>query len=602
MDRLFASFSPRPFRSPHARTLVTSLALLGAFAPLCAAFAPTLAHAGPRDDMKAAYNKALDDANNLEYDAALGTINGAIAAAESSGNSNDPVLASLYLLRAALTFSAEGKSAKDRILADLKRAVSLNYYVVVPPDLRSNELTKFLQEARQATGASAPQPITLRDPVQSCDQPLHVEVLLSVPDGGTAALYWRKVGSTGEFIGVEMPAFSNVAEVNLPATDHDNESIEYFIYAFDASANAVANLGTQEQPFVLTQKCESATVGPAGDDGGGGPDDVPDKPPKEPSALPRVWINIGLGTGFGIARVEAENTYRQFFPRGPQVYGPAESACAIARWVAGGDSLGSVNAEQLSNAFNLFGPGDQLAMQQSYDPVGCAERHPVSTGFAPAPFHIAPEVSFRIGKRISLGLMGRLQVVTGAKMFRDDPNKDLQTSFDQDIRSPDPQGVKQRPPFSWAIGAKFKYFLGKEEWKLRPFVGVYGGYGHTRLRVDMGFANDRNGNSVPDNLEAPSDVDVTGSGCYPVWPYNRACSDAPNTGDNLLALSVAQNADASNRVDVVRIGPVFIGALVGFNYQLHKHFALFGELQVGGWLPNHSSLLIDLNVGPAITF
>ncbi|HVH98019.1 MAG TPA: hypothetical protein VM869_04895, partial [Enhygromyxa sp.] len=65
---------------------------------------------------------------------------------------------------------------------------------------------------------------------------------------------------------------------------------------------------------------------------------------------------------------------------------------------------------------------------------------------------------------------------------------------------------------------------------------------------------------------------------------------------------VASNADASNRVDVVRIGPVFFGALVGFNYQIVKNFALFGELQIGAWLPNQSSMLIDLNVGPAITF
>ena len=48
--------------------------------------APALAHAGPRDDMKSAYDKALADANNLEYDAALRTLNGAIGAAESGGS------------------------------------------------------------------------------------------------------------------------------------------------------------------------------------------------------------------------------------------------------------------------------------------------------------------------------------------------------------------------------------------------------------------------------------------------------------------------------------------------------------------------------------
>src|SRR5690606_24307934 len=98
-----------------------------------------------------------------------------------------------------------------------------------------------------------------------------------------------------------------------------------------------------------------------------------------------------------------------------------------------------------------------------------------------------------------------------------------------------PAGIKQKLAFKYqfAIGAKFKYFLGKDAWKVRPYVGAYIGGGHTRLRVNMGFANDRNGNSVPDNLEIGSDTDLAGD-CFPVWPYNGACGDDPSAGDNLL--------------------------------------------------------------------
>ena len=35
---------------------------------------------------------------------------------------------------------------------------------------------------------------------------------------------------------------------------------------------------------------------------------------------------------------------------------------------------------------------------------------------------------------------------------------------------------------------------------------------------------------------------------------------------------------------------------------LKNRNTLFWTLQIGGWLPNHSSMLIDLTVGPAITF
>lgn len=585
MDR----FLPLPRRA-------TAVLFAGALTALVG-LAPSEALAGPRDDMKVAYDKALADANNFEYDAALKTLNDAITAANDAGYGEDPVLASLYLLRAALTYSAEGEAARDRIVADLKGAVILNYYVVVPIEMRSDELTGFLQEARSSTGMQAPQPITPREPAGECGGDLHFEVLLSVPDGGSAALYWRVQGSEADFVGAEMPAFSNVAETDIAYADHDDANIEYFIYAFDASNNPVANLGLQDQPLVFERDC--APEEPP-------PEEIVEPPPEEPKpevSLPRGWINLGIGTGLGIARVEAENTYRQFFPQGAQSYGAAEAGCAIARWVAGNRDIADLSAAELTEAFNVYGAaGQTMAMQTAFDAGQCAERHPVSTGMAIAPLHISPEISIRVGKRIAVGVYSRLQVVTGASVFRDDPDKDLDSSFAQDVRSPNPQGVKQKIAFSWTVGAKFKYFLGKDQWKVRPYVGAFGGYGHARLRVDMGFANDRNGNSVPDNLEIGSDTDPTGTACYPVWPYNNGCSDGATEGDNLLALQVATNADASNRIDVVRIGPVFLGGLVGFNYQLHKNFALFGEAQIGGYFPSQGSMLIDITLGPAISF
>lgn len=577
-----------------ARFRTTGLLSAGALAALIS-LAPSQAWAGPRDDMKTAYAQALEQFNNLEYDAALSTINNAITAAINAERGDDPVLASLYMLRAALTFSAEGDAAKDRIIADLKGAVILNYYVVVPMEMRSDELAAYMQEARANSGMSAPQPITLRDPEPACGADLHFEVLLSVPDGGAAALYWRKQGDEGEFTGADMPAFSNVAEVDIPAAEHGDANIEFFIYGFDAAQNPVANLGLQDQPQVFEQSCEPEEEVV---------EEVIEEPPKPATLLPKGWIKVGLGTGFGIASGSAENTYRQFFPRGSQAYGAAEAGCAIARWVAGNRDVSEVGADELEAAFMQFGPAGQTeAMKNAYNVNACAERHPVSTGLAPAPFHIAPEFSFRLGERISLGVFSRLQVVTGAQVFRDDPNKDVATSFNEDIRSPTPSGVQQKIAFSWTVGAKFQYFLGKEQWKLRPYVGAFAGYGNARLRVDMGFANDRNGNSIPDDVEIGQDTDLNGQGCFPVWPYNSACDQGPTEGDNVLALQVAQGADgAANRIDVVRIGPGFLGALVGFNYQLHKNFALFGELHVGGYFPNSSSLLFDINLGPAITF
>lgn len=615
MDRLTVSkprTSPSSLRAlggfgrGFARWSTLGVALASTSVLALGLLTPQLAWAGPRDEMKAAYDGALVQANNLEYDQALNLLNTAISGAESAGNGQDPVLASLYMLRAALTFSAEGHAAASKILADLQRAVTLNYYVVVPMEMRSEDIAAYMQQARQASGASAPQPITLAEPVESCGVPMHFEVLLSVPDGGQAVLYWRKAGSESEFVGAEMPAFSNVAEVDVPASEHGDSDIEYFLYAFDAAMNPAANLGLQDQPLLLSQSCTDDRP----KDIGALEVEDPKKPkkPRAPSALPRVWINLGVGTGFGIAGLgtgTAENTYRQFFPAGSQAYGAAESGCAIARWVAGPRDVQDVPAAELIQAFDSFGaPGTTGDMMTAYNAAECSEHHPVSTGFALAPFHIEPEISFRVGKRVSLGVYGRLQVITGAAMFRDDPGKDLTTSFAQDVRAPTPVGVKQSVPFTFAIGAKFKYFLGKEDWKFRPFVGAFAGGGYARLRVNMGFANDRNGNSVPDNLEIGADTDVSGTGCFPVWPYNGACTGDQNdpASDSNLAANVSATTGSADRVDVARIGPFFFGALLGVNYQIVKNFALFAEVHVGGWLPSDSSLLIDINLGPAITF
>ena len=138
----------------HSWTLAGCLTLLALpTLALPMLMAPSLAWAGPREDMKAAYDQALAQANELEYDAALATINGAISTAEGSGAGQDPVLASLYVLRAALAFSLEGKKGKDKIVADLQRALTLNYYVVVPVEMRSDDLSKYLDQARKAVGA-----------------------------------------------------------------------------------------------------------------------------------------------------------------------------------------------------------------------------------------------------------------------------------------------------------------------------------------------------------------------------------------------------------------------------------------------------------------
>lgn len=155
-----------------------------------------------------------------------------------------------------------------------------------------------------------------------------------------------------------------------------------------------------------------------------------------------------------------------------------------------------------------------------------------------------------------------------------------------------------------------KYFFGKDDAKFRPFAGGLAGYGRARLRVPMNFANDRNGNSVPDSeevaLSGPFDMagQVAPETCVPVWPYHAGCDDNPDgdavrdMADN-LRLGTPRGEE---RVDTVVLGPVVFGALLGFNVQLHRNFAVFAEAGLGAWLPDTTSALLDLSVGPVLTF
>lgn len=569
-------------------------ALLGGVLSLAGVLSPGTAHADGRDDLKAAYNKALGQYNNLELDPALAGLDQALTGAAA----DDPATAPLRMLRAVIIFGNTGN--KGQTTAAFVEAVKADFNIGLPADMRSPDLQKLLDKARKDSGATAPSEALRHSApsTQACGQDLQFEALTSgVPDGGQVALYWRPEGDTGDFRTVTMDSFGNIATAVVTSSDHGEKPVQYFIYVFDAANKPLANKGDQENPLSAAVVCVKEEPKPK----------EPEKPPPPKHMLPKVFINIGVGTGFGIARGVADQSYNQFTPGGNFNYGLKEFACALARWSSGNSDLPSDPVNYLNTmgqAVQQYGaPYTVDALAMNYNAGECAAHHAVSTGFASAPFHIAPEVGGRIGKRLVLSGFARLQAVTGSKVFRDNPDSSLMTSYVDDVTNINPQGTRSKPGFTVAGGLKIKYFLGSDEKKFRLFVGGFVGGGFTRLRVPMGFANDRNGNSVPDDKEVA--FDTSSGACVAVWPYKYDCAN-PTSQESQLAVqqaaAVATSADKSTRVDTVRIGGGLLGATFGFNYQVAKHFALFGELQVGVWFPKTTSLLIDLNVGPAITF
>ena len=595
--------------------------------------APDVAQAaGPRDTIADAYITAADQLNNFEIEAALATLDDAIANGLADGLAGDPSLAKMYAMRAGIVFSLT--QDRGQALQSCLEAVQLDYNVKLPIELASEELVTICNEARSGVARPTEAVVHTAPPgTPNADIEFVAVANTVMPIGSTLVLYWRQVGSDAEFDGKEMvgDGEGNWGAFTLTVADHGGKDIEYFFYAFDPSNNQLANRGDKQNPLVLKMD-ENAAVPAAvggGDEGGEdkgkdegdeGKDDKKSKP-RGKSNLPRVFINLGIGTGLGIARGTAELTYEQYTPGIPgAVYGPAEQACAIERWYAGNEGLAPDALTFQQHLIELepagavpYTPGDEAAraaFANGYDPAYCGNKHPVSTGMAIAPFHIAPEIGIRVGKAVVVSVFSRLQVVTGSKVFGGDTSLAPLNSYSADARSPAPPGFRKRPDFTWAIGAKVKYFFGKDDRKFRLFAGGFAGYGQARLRVPMNFSNDRNGNSVPDlgevALSGPLNANgqVEPSTCTAVWPYNQGCSaGAEGDVDRQLALSVrGATAVDDERVDTVVIGPAMFGAVFGFNYQVHKNFALFAELNIGGWMPATTSALFDLNVGPAITF
>ncbi|MCR9163046.1 MAG: hypothetical protein NXI35_20320 [bacterium] len=594
--------------------------------------APGVAHAGPRDDLADAYITAADQLNNLDLEGALASLDAAISNALNAGLAGDPSLAKMYAMRAGIVWSL----ANDRAAAleSCLEAVKVDYNAKLPIELASEELTQICNEARAGVTRPTDAVVHTQPPgTPNADIEFVAVANTVMPVGSTLVMYWRTVGSDAEHAGVEMvgDGEGNWGAITITASEHGGKDIEYFFYAFDPTQKALANRGDKQNPLVLKMDENAvAPVAAGGDTGDGGEDkgedkddkdDKDDKKPRGKSSLPRVFINLGIGTGLGIARGTAELTYEQYTPGIPgAVYGTREQACALERWYAGQQPLAGDAFAFQQHLIEVepvgatpYTPGDEAArtaFATAYDPGYCNRRHPVSTGFALAPFHITPEIGVRVGRALVISLYGRLQVVTGSRVFTDDTSLDRATSYNTNVRAAAPPGQQQKPPFTWAIGAKAKYFFGKDDRKFRVFAGGFAGYGQARLRVPMNFANDRNGNSVPDlgevALSGPLNAqgEVEPSTCTAVWPYHAGCTaGAEGDVDRTLALNLRGGTDLDDeRIDTVVIGPAMFGALFGFNYQLHKNFALFAELNIGAWLPDTTSALFDLNVGPAITF
>jgi hypothetical protein len=559
--------------------------------------APALAQAsdGP---IQEAYDKALALYAEVELEEALRVTDEAISSEVAADRADDPRLAALLLLRGALIYSLRGDEARDEILESLNKALELNEFAQFPPDLRTQGLEDFLETARKNFGALvAGSDIRALRANAECGEPLVLRVVARLPEGGRVIAYWRREGSVA-YQARTLRFFTGAGEVEIPAAEHGDHNVEYYFSVLNSSESEVQTIGTPSSPTRVANPCAPAPV--AATDANAG------SKPEKKSRLGALHFSfgLGLGTGFGIAKGAADYSYANFRPDDEKFnYTARHASCAAARHVAKGGELpepsslwgGNSDEPDPNSPFGRFA-GDQIeAWIAAYDPDSCAQHHPVTTGFALAPFHISPRVRIHFSEKLSVGLSARLQVVTASNLYRP---IEYSSTTSGNLVAEAPKGERFKPPMPWQLALDVRYLLGRSGSKVRPYVGGFAGFGRSRLRVEMKFAPDVNGNSVADMWE----IGCAKNTNVPVFPFQNGCDpDATEFGSD-LASRVRRAGSRDAVFDTVTLGPISLGAIAGLAFQISPKLGVFAETQLGAWLGSKSSFLIDLNVGPSLHF
>ena len=302
-------------------------------APLLLA-ATLAATAAPRDDVLDAHIDAVEQLDLLELEQALQTLDQAVQRAEDAGLAGDPSLAALHAMRAGIQHALGHPPAE--VAASCHTAVEIDPHVQVPIELRAPEVAKLCDQARAGLPARAAG-IDHRPPEVSGDDEIEFVVTagVTVPEDGQLVLYWRRQGTT-TYAAIDMMRIGNFGRTKVPASEHGGADLEYFIYAFDGEERPLANAGDRERPLQLRFHAAVPQLrdAPAADA-------ASEPEPAAPAVrLPRVILSLGLGTGLGVARGRAEQTYSQYQLSGlPTAYTDREHACALARWASGNKPL-----------------------------------------------------------------------------------------------------------------------------------------------------------------------------------------------------------------------------------------------------------------------
>jgi hypothetical protein len=359
-------------------------------ATLMTVAAPPLAYADDNAAVKRIEQKnreAMENYDLLDYEGAKKGLNEALAIAKRSRLERHPAKALTHLYLGILEYSGFGD--EDSAILQFMEAVDIDPSVKVPAAYRTRELAALLERAREEVGAAAAAsraapPAVGDDPSSpgagasslNCRDVIGmqhklvdavtagadraVEVALAADVGAAkVSLYYRPPGDTA-FTEVPMARRGDCEYAALiPGTAIRGEFLHYYVAALSGGGKVLAAKGSAGSPNIIEVQ------GGAGPSRAGGGDD------ENPLGV-RGGRSIGTSIGTG-----------------------AEHDFFLAFTIGGGGGYVTGNTESTG------------------DEVGCC--------FAPALFHVFPELGFYLSPRTALSAAVRLGFPIGANIDQHSP-------------------------------------------------------------------------------------------------------------------------------------------------------------------------------------
>jgi hypothetical protein len=501
--------------------------------------------------------RAMDDYDSLEFESSRRTLQDAVQMLRANGLDETPLAAKTYANLGIVYIN--GFKDRNRGQQQFVNALRIAPDYKLDPAVATPELDEAFQAALKQVARSGGRKPPVKPPVEKppvekppvvekppekppapvedvkglqhtpVDEtrpstPIPVRAKLGSDVGATRVFLFFRGSGQEDFLSVPMKNSSGVEWVGvIPGDAVVGKSLQYYLEARDARGRAVVNAGSAPSPFIITI---TDTAPP--------PTNVPEVDVEDPlmkermakkrkdeeahhSTRDHLFVFVMPGFGFGVE------------PAG--------------------------NHTEVAYQFQTQGAN---AMKFIPQPVG-------ATGIAVAPFHLAIEVGYLITPKLSVSVLGRFQLVTGANA--------------QTVRTGTEQGATTKAFGAVAVLARARYrFL---EGRFHPY-----------LHVDVGGGEIRH---VLDISSAESDM-------HPL--VDKFTADTWNSSNmNLTDLAAYQQEVCGNHKscsDTISLGYLFIGGGAGIWYDFASHFAFILDVNLLGGIgtsDRQSGFNIDVQAG-----